>query len=92
LREFGRLAQRYAREFESKWVDGAAESPLGTGDIQSLADLSNSLAQIRATRPLPVTRDAVMTLALATLAPMAPLILLVIPAQELALRLLKLLL
>jgi len=92
LREFGRLAQRYAREFEGKWVDGAAESPLGTGDIQSLADLSNSLAQIRATRPLPVTRDAVMTLALATLAPMAPLILLVIPAQELALRLLKLLL
>jgi len=91
LREFGRLAQRYARDFEGKWVEGA-ESPLGTGDIQSLADLSASLANIRATRPLPVSRDAIVTLAVATLAPMAPLLLAVIPAQELALRLIKLLL
>ncbi|HZZ94616.1 MAG TPA: hypothetical protein VFE23_18780 [Usitatibacter sp.] len=90
-RDYGRLAQRYAREFESKWI-GSRESPLGTGDIQSLADLSNSLATVRATRTVPVTREAVVKLALATLAPMAPLLLTVIPARELALRLIKLLL
>jgi hypothetical protein len=94
-REYGRLAQRYVRDFEAKWLpDGvpAAESPLGEGDIQSLADLSNSLAAARATRTVPVTRDAVLKLALAALAPVAPLLLTVIPAEELAKRLLKLLL
>ena len=90
-REYGRLAQRYARDFEAKWV-GAADSPLGTGDIQSLADLSNSLATVRATRTLPVSREALVKLGLATLAPMAPLLLVIIPAQELALKLIKLLL
>ena len=94
-REYGRLAQRYVRDFEAKWLAGgvpAAESPLGEGDIQSLADLNNSLAAARATRTVPVTRDALIKLGAATLAPLAPLLLTVIPAEELAKRLLKLLL
>jgi hypothetical protein len=93
-RVYGRLAQRYVAEFEERWLPAgrpADDSPLGTGDIQSLADLSNSMETLRATRIVPITRQAVIALALATLLPIAPLLLTVIPAEELATRLLKLL-
>jgi hypothetical protein len=92
-REYGRLAQRYLRDFEAKWVPGgvpAAGSPLGDADFQSLADLNQALATVKATRTLPVTRDAVVKLVIATLAPIAPLLLTVVPAEELARRLIKL--
>lgn len=93
LRVYGRLAQRYVSDFERTWLPNgvpAEASPLGSGDIQSLADLSNSLETVRSTRLVPITRQAVMTLVVATLIPIAPLLLTVIPAEELARRLLKL--
>jgi hypothetical protein len=93
-RAYGRLAQRYAFEFESKWIPGsvpARASALGSGDIQSLADLANSVAAINDTSLIPITRQNVIVLALATLVPIAPLLLTVIPARELATQLLKLL-
>jgi hypothetical protein len=92
-REYGRLSQRYATEFEHRWLpDGmpAADSPLGSGDIQSLADLANAYEVLKATRPVPITRDAVMTLVVAILLPISPLLLTMIPAEELAKQLLKL--
>src|SRR5262249_39119461 len=45
LREYGLLAERYVRAFDSKWLRGGAppdEPLLGSADIQSLADLGNS--------------------------------------------------
>jgi hypothetical protein len=95
LRVYGRFAQRYVADFESKWLPAgapAAETPLGSGDIQSLADLANSLETVRNTRLVPVTRQAVMMLAVATLLPVSPLLLTVIPAEDLAKHLLKLIL
>jgi hypothetical protein len=92
-RVYGRLAQRYAREFQSRWLPGglpATESPLGSADIQSLADLSNAYETIKGTRPLPITKQSVVSLVIATLIPIAPLLLTVIPAEELAKHLLKL--
>ena len=89
-----RLSHRYARDFEAKWMqddDAARPSPLGEADIQSLADMGNSLETIRATRGVPITRDPVMAIVVATLAPMAPLLLTVIPAEELAKRLFQML-
>ncbi len=50
LGEYGGLAQRYVREFDAKWLRGgadAAEPLMGSADIQSLADLSNSFQVIR---------------------------------------------
>ena len=47
LREYGTLAQGYVRDFDAKWVRGGGgddEPMLGSGDIQSLADLGNSFA------------------------------------------------
>jgi hypothetical protein len=93
-RAYGKLAQRYAREFEAKWLPGglpAGETALGTGDIQSLADLGNSVEALNSTRVVPITRQSIATLVIATLLPIAPLLLTVIPARELATRLLKLL-
>jgi hypothetical protein len=94
-REYGRLAQAYVTQFEQRWLpDGrpAGESPLGSGDIQSLADIGNAMANVKATRIVPITRDGVLTIAAAVLLPVAPLLLTVIPAEELAGRLLKLIL
>ena len=46
---YGTLAERYVRAFDTKWLDGGAaadEQLVGSADIQSLADLSNSVCQI----------------------------------------------
>jgi len=94
LRSYGRLGQRYVMDFERAWIptgSPAEASPLGSGDIQSLADLANSLETVRSTRVLPITRQTVLALGIATLLPVAPLLLTVIPFEELATYLLKLL-
>lgn len=92
LREYGAFAQRYVSEFEQKWLRGGAasgETPLGSGDIQSLADLGNSFEIIRQMRTVPFTLRALVRLALVTLAPVAPLALTMISAEELLQRLVK---
>ena len=58
LREYGTLAQRYAREFDRKWLRGGApagEPLIGSADIQSLADLANSLDVVKGMRLVPFT-------------------------------------
>jgi len=85
LRRFGTLSQRYVREFETKWIDGAGggDTLIGSADIQSLADLGNSHEMIKGMRLAPVTRDTVVQLAIATLAPMTPLLLTIMPLEQL---------
>jgi hypothetical protein len=85
-REYGVLAERYVREFDEKWVRGGApagERLLGSGDIQSLADLGNSFTTVREMRIVPVKRDDVIRLALATLLPVAPLALTMMSLEDL---------
>jgi hypothetical protein len=85
-REYGTLAERYVREFDAKWLRGGAppaEGLVGSADIQSLADLSNSFEVVRSMRIALVTRDAVIQLAVATLLPLAPLLLTLMPLEEL---------
>jgi hypothetical protein len=85
-REYGTLAERYVRAFDAKWLRGGAppeEAFVGSADIQSLADLSNSYEVVRTMRPVLVTRDAVFQLAAATLAPLVPLLLTIMPLEEL---------
>jgi hypothetical protein len=95
MRAYGRLAQRYVRDFDAAWLPGgmpAAASPLGAADIQSLADLGNSMDAMKSTRFVPITRDAILGVVIATLLPVAPLALTIVPAEEMAKRLLQLLL
>ena len=86
LREYGTLAERYVREFDDKWLRGGApagEPLVGSADIQSLADLNNSFEVVQTMRIAPVTKDAVVQLVAATLAPIVPLALTMMPLEEL---------
>jgi hypothetical protein len=92
LSEYGSLAQRYVRDFDQKWLRGGApadEALVGSADIQSLADLGNSFEVVRGMRSVPITREAVIQLAVLTLLPMLPLLLTMISLEELLGRLLK---
>ena len=92
LREYGTLAQRYVREFDDKWIRGPAppgEPLVGSADIQSLADLANSYEVVRSMSIVPFTRNTLVQLAVATLLPVAPLLLTMISLDELVKRLLE---
>jgi hypothetical protein len=92
LREYGILSQRYVREFDNKWLRGGApaDEPLvGSGDIQSLADLGNSFQVIQELRPVPIRKEAVIQLVVFTLLPVAPLTLTMISLEELLKKLLQ---
>jgi hypothetical protein len=94
LREYGTLAERYVREFDTKWLRGGApaDEPLvGSGDIQSLADLGNSYEVVRTMSILPVTKEAILRLGAATLVPLLPLALTMMPLEELLKKLLGIL-
>jgi AcrR family transcriptional regulator len=93
-REYGALAERYVREFDAKWLRGGApaDAPLvGSSDIQSLADLANSFEVVRTMQIAPITRDALIRLVVATLAPVVPLALTMMPLEELLRKLLGIL-
>jgi hypothetical protein len=94
LADYGLLAQRYVRSFEQKWIvrdPSTSEELLGAADIQSLADLGNSYALVRDMRPVPFGLDDITRLAAATAAPLVPLLLTIFPADELLLRIIKVL-
>ena len=80
----GALAERYVREFDAKWLRGGAppgEPLVGSSDIQSLADLNNSFEVVR-TMGVPITKAAFVQLVAATLAPVAPLVLTMMPLKN----------
>jgi hypothetical protein len=91
LHEYGVLASRYVREFDLKWLRSGAsknERLIGSGDIQSLADLGNSYQVIRDMRPFPFGTDTIIQLVVFALIPVAPLVLTMIPLDELITKLL----
>ena len=86
LREYGAFAAEYMREFDRRWLrsgdrDGVAL--LGTGDIQSLADIGNAFSVIREMRPVIFSRTMLVQLAAATLIPFLPLVFTMIPLEQL---------
>jgi hypothetical protein len=86
MREYGTLAQRYVREFDDKWLRGgaAADEPfVGSGDIQSLADLGNSFEVVKNMRLVPFTHADRAATGRHTLAPVVPLTLTMISLEEL---------
>jgi hypothetical protein len=92
LGEYGLLATRYVQGFEEKWVHGEAaegDELLGTGDIQSLADLANSYSAVREMRVVPFGLEDIIRLAAATAAPLLPLGLTIFSLEELIVRLVK---
>ncbi len=95
LRDYGALASRYVREFDRKWIKGSVSSDadlLGTGDVQSLADLRASFSVITDMRVVPFGVKDLVRLAAATAAPLLPLVLTILSLEELIIRLIKVLL
>jgi len=91
LADYGLLAQRYVESFDQKWVRESLPSAelLGTGDIQSLADLGNSYQVIREMRIVPFGLQDISRLAIATAAPLSPLLLTIFSFEELLIRIFK---
>lgn len=86
LREYGRFAADYSRNFDRRWMraaDGSGEEALGSADIQSLADLDSAVSIIRSMTAFPVGRDQLLQLIFATILPFAPLLLTAIPLEQL---------
>jgi hypothetical protein len=83
------LAARYVGEFDRKWL-GTGANPkdelLGSPDLQSLADLSNSVNVVRTMHWVPMSQRLLTGLGTAALLPMLPLLLFEYPAAELARR------
>ncbi|OPY90218.1 MAG: hypothetical protein A4E73_02604 [Syntrophaceae bacterium PtaU1.Bin231] len=85
LLEFSALADRYDHAFMEKWIRGkspADEPLLGTGDIQSLADLGNSYQFARQMKLFPFSLQEVIKLSVIAAAPMLPLLPLVMPVEQ----------
>jgi hypothetical protein len=94
LREYGTLAERYVRKFDAKWLRGGAhanEPLVGSADIQSLADMSNSFEVVRTMRIIPFSNEAIVQLAIVTIAPLAPLVLTMMSLEEVLKKLLGIL-
>ncbi len=86
LREYGIMGSRYVADFRRKWIDGHTgkdETLVGSADIQSLADLSNSFEVVQEMRLVPFGRVTVLRLVLLTALPFAPLMLTMIPLEQL---------
>jgi hypothetical protein len=94
LQDFGDLAMRYARDFNRKWLDGGGqtdEAELGTGDIQSLADLGTSFGNVQDMQLVPVQLRTALALAAAIALPMVPLLFTMFSPAELLERVVQLL-
>lgn len=94
LREYGLLAGRYVFGFEERWIRGGdpdMSELLGSGDIQSLADLGNSYSVVREMQLVPFGVYDITRLAAASAAPLLPLTLTIFSLEEVLTRLLKIL-
>jgi hypothetical protein len=92
LGEYGRFASSYVEEFEKKWVvrdPSADDELLGTGDIQSLADLGNSYALVRDMRAVPFDMQDIVRLAAVTALPLLPLGLTIFSFEQMVTPILK---
>ncbi len=95
LLEYGALADQYTKEFHEKWIEGKRsdnEVLMGSSDIRSLADLANSFTVVQTMKSAIISKTTIMTFALASLLPFAPLLLTVYPFDELLSRLVKMVL
>jgi hypothetical protein len=93
--EYGLLANRYVFGFEEKWIRSGSldiNELLGTGDIQSLADLGNSYSVVREMSIVPFGLEDIVTLAIATATPLLPLTLTIFSLEELLIRIVKVIL
>lgn len=92
-REYGAFASDYVNRFRERWLGSdKRQDILGARDIRSLSDLGNSFGSIREAKSIPFTRKAMIELLVVILGPLLPLLLTIVPLEELLNRLAKMLL
>lgn len=85
LLNYGKFASGYVQEFERKWISSESQKDLmaAADDIQALADLGGGFERVAKMRLLPLVLQSAIAIAAAAATPMLPLVLTVIPLQEL---------
>ena len=84
--EYGALADRLGRGFESRWLasDRSLHDPaVDPTDISALSDLYQIAANVQAMRPVPVDLGSFALIAGAVLLPFVPVVVLSLPLEEL---------
>jgi hypothetical protein len=82
--QYDELALRYSLLFQHRWIEvGGTDDLLGSGDIQSMADMGGTFTMVREMRVFPVVLERVVIVLGAFLAPMLPLTLLQMPLAQL---------
>jgi hypothetical protein len=86
LSKYMSMASHYVTAFDRKWIrdETPGESQLGTGDLQSLADLTNSLNVVRRMRWIPIGQRQLIQFAASAIVPLLPLLLLKFPMKQVA--------
>jgi hypothetical protein len=85
LLNFGTLIWRHDREFDEKWVktlDTKHETPMGSPDTASLAELAQIYDHVERMQLIPLDKKALAVLVGATLLPLIPLVGTAIPLTE----------
>ena len=92
LYRYAELASDYTRQFDRKWPgkESGDEALLGTGDIQSLADLGNSFSFIEKMRVVPPNLRHAITVLLASVLPVIPFLAVIFPLKDILQQLLSL--
>jgi hypothetical protein len=94
LMEYGVLGSEYTQAFHQRWIrrdNPEGEPLLGSGDIQSLADLGNSFEIIRKMNVLPIALSDFIAMVLPGLLPALLLATTVMPLGQILKSLLTLL-
>jgi len=95
LRSYGALASDYVVSFADKWTRGRNpenDRLLGSGDIQSLADLTNSFAVVREVKLIPFDKETIVRFLVVIAVPLSPLVFTMFSPEELLRRLVHVLL
>jgi hypothetical protein len=94
LLEYGGLVTNHDQLFDTKWICGQRpprDVILGDRDASSLADLGSSFTVVREMRIVPIDKPTLVVLAVAAALPMAPVVFIATPTDELVRAVLKML-
>lgn len=83
--EYSKLGIQYTDAFERKWIKGEVSSDepfVGSGDIQSLADLGNAYEKTMSLKIVPFDFQSMLRLVTTAFGPMIPVIIKVMPQSS----------
>jgi hypothetical protein len=91
LARYGKFASDLVADFDAKWLQAEilATPMLASDEIQTVADLDNSFKVVREMRYVPISPHDVFLLFVITAAPFLPLLLTVMPVDQLVVEALK---